>query len=361
MSTTPSTRGGSARPALTLLAVLALVAGCAQEGGGGRAATATATPAAVASGTGPWVPVGVNVPAGPLIQLPPGYLANGGDPVHVPHVLESDSFSDRDPMQVPAALKVVAWNVEFGRDSARVLRQLATDPDLADADVLLLTEVPRYDPDSRPPRINMGRDIARTLRMDYVLAPQWDRHLEVPGGGEHCTAILSKYPIGNVTHIRFQAAYDHYGKLDRIGGRHAIGADLLIAGERVRFYAVHLATRDNGFDREKQLREVLADAAAPTRPARQVIGGDFNTWTCNPMRQDCTLAPSAEPAIRTVLAAGWQDATAGYKSFTQLGIGFFPQRLDWIFSRGLPAIPGGRAVPTQASDHLPLFAELTPP
>lgn len=348
--------GGSAR--LALLALVALVAGCAQDGGSGRAA---ATPASVASGSGPWVPVGFNLPSGPLTQLPPGYLANGGDPVHVPHVLESDAFSDRDPMQVPAALKVVTWNVEYGRDSARVLRQLATDPDLADADVLLLTEVPRHDPDSRPPRINMARDLARALRMNYVLAPQWDRHREVPGGGEHCTAILAKYPIGNVAHIRFTPAYDHYGKLDRIGGRHALGADLLIAGERIRFYAVHLATRDNGFDREKQLREVLADATAPTRPARQVIGGDFNTWTCNPMRQDCTVPPSAEPAVRAIVAAGWQDATPDFKSFTQLGVGFFPQRLDWIFTRGLPALPGGRAVPTQASDHLPLFAQLTPP
>ncbi len=345
------------------LAAALLAAGCAESGGssGSVAAGSTASPAQVASGTGPWVPAGVNVPSGPLTDLPSWYLGAGGDPVHVPVQIESDRFTDRAPSQVPPVLKVVTWNVEWGRHSTLVAQQLATDPELADADVLLLTEVPRHDPESSPPGINMARELAQTLRMDYVQAPEWDRRFEVKNGGEHCTAILSKYPLGNVTHIRHTPAYDHYGKLDRIGGRHTLAADALIGGERVRLYAVHFATRDLGPGRAVQAAEVLADAAVPARPARQIIGGDFNTWACNPMRLDCTQPPSAEPAVRDVLAAGWSDGTPGFTSFTQLGVGFFPQRLDYIFARGLPPIPGGRAIGTQASDHLPLFATLTAP
>lgn len=297
-----------------------------------------------------------------LVPLPPGYLANGGDPVHVPIQIESDWFSDRHPSTVPTTLKVVTWNVEWGRHSMRVADQLATDPSLADADVLVLTEVARHDPESRPAGINQARYLAQVLKMDYVIAPEWDRRLEVQGGGEHGTAILSKYPIGNLTHLRHTPLYDHYGKLGRIGGRHTLGADLLVAGQRIRLYAVHLGTRDLGPGRVKQMAEVLADANQPGRPALQILAGDFNTWTCNPMQKDCTVAPSAEEVVRNVLAAGWADGTAGFRAFTQLGIGFFPQRLDWIFARGgLLVVPGGHAVGTDGSDHLPLFAEFVLP
>ena len=335
-----------------------VTAGCGPSSGGGQRTAAAAAPAT--HHQAPFAQVATNLPA-QLVPLPQDYLVNGGDPVHVPIEIESDRFSDRHPTTAPGVLKVVTWNVEWGRHSVKVADQLAIDPALADADVLVLTEVARHDPESRPAGLNQARRLARSLRMDYVIAPEWDRRLEVQGGGEHGTAILSKYPIGNLTHLRHTPTYDHYGKLGRIGGRHTLGADLMVAGHRIRLYAVHFATRDLGPGRAQQLAEVLADANRPGRPPLQILAGDLNTWTCNPLRYDCTLPPAAEPAVRDLLAAGWDDSTAGFKSFTQLGIGFFPQRLDWIFSRGLAVVPGGRAVPTDASDHLPLYAEFALP
>lgn len=360
---------------LALLACAGLVA-CSGGSSGGSApaastsaavvSSATTSPSPVSSASAPastaplFSQVATLVPSGPLTQLPPGYLAAGGDPVHVPHVLEADRFSDRQPHQVPATLRVVAWNVEYGRHSQAVLDQLQSDPELAGADVILLTEVPRNDPESTPPGINLTREAAQLLRMDYVLAPSWYRALEVPGGGEHCSAILSKYPLGNVSHIRLTPAYDHYSGLRRIGGRHALAADLQVGARLVRMTAVHLATRDFGPERALQADEVLADANRADHPALQLVGGDFNTWNCSPFRWDCTDPQTAESCLRRFFDSGWQDGTAGFRSFTQKGLGFFPQRLDWLFVRGLLVTPG-RAVSTTAADHLPIYCELAIP
>lgn len=369
--------------ALSALSALAVLAGCS-GGGSSKATPAAATSASATSATSPspsptlgapsgtssspptasaapvWSAIGTLVPAGPLTRLPVGYLAAGGDPVRPPHVLEADRFSTRLATQVPAALKVVAWNVEYGRHSQAVLDQLQRDPELFDADVLLLTEIPRADPESNPPGINLAREIARVLGMDYVLAPSWYRALEVPGGGEHCSAILSKYPLGNVRHLRLQPAYDHYSGLRRIGGRHALSADLQVGQGRVGVSVVHLATRDFGPERALQADEVLADANAAGRPAVQIVGGDFNTWNCSPMRWDCTQPQTAESCLRRFFDTGWADGTAGFRAFTQVGLGFFPQRLDWIFVRGASVLPG-HARPTSAADHLPIFTRIVLP
>ncbi|MBL4845128.1 MAG: endonuclease/exonuclease/phosphatase family protein, partial [Planctomycetes bacterium] len=324
-------------------------------------ATSASAAALTTSSTAPvFSRIATLVPAGPLTQMSSGYLVGGGDPVRPPHVLEADRFSDRLPDQVPATLRVVAWNVEFGRYSQAVLDQLRSDPELVGADVIFLTEVPRHDPESNPPGINLAREAARLLRMDYVIAPSWYRALEVPGGGEHCTAILSKYPLGNVRHLRLTPAYDHYTRLRRIGGRHALAADLQIGTRRVGVTAVHLATRDFGPERALQADEILSDANLPGRPALQIVGGDFNTWNCSPFRWDCTDPRTAEACLRRFFDSGWADGTAGFRSFTQKGLGFFPQRLDWIFVRGLLLVPG-RAIPTSAADHLPIFCDVALP
>lgn len=374
--------GGWRSPALLAcacgLSALSWLAGCSGGGSGGApsqaatsapstsaaapASSSPATPAGAApASTAPaWSGIGTLVPSGPLTQLPAAYLAAGGDPVRPPHVLEADRFATRLVSQVPATLKVVAWNVEYGRHAQAVIDQLQSDPELRDADVLLLTEVPRADPESNPPGINLARELARTLAMDYVLAPSWYRALEVPGGGEHCSAILSKYPLGNVRHLRLRPAYDHYSGLQRIGGRHALAADLQVGQRLVGVSVVHLATRDFGPERALQADEVLADANAPGRPALQIVGGDFNTWNCSPMRWDCTQPQTAETCLRRFFESGWADGTAGFRAFTQVGLGFFPQRLDWIFVRGASLVPG-RALPTSAADHLPIFTQVALP
>ncbi len=304
----------------------------------------------------------VHVPTGPLTPIPPDYVAQGGDPVFIPTPIAADRLSDRHADDVPARLKVVAWNIEKGARLARIADELATNPLLAGADFLLLNEVTRRDPRSDPPGVDVARELATRLRMNYVFGIEWDRRLvSGSGDGEVGLAILSKYPLGDAVVIRHVPLHDWWADESRLGGRATLAATARVGPRLLRLYSSHLDTRDwTGLGRARQAAEIRADAAIVDRPRAQVVGGDLNTWSCNPLLADCTRPPAAEVAVREFLDEGWSDGTDGYLGHTQLGRGFFPQRLDWIFHRGLDAaFPGDGALGAGGSDHFPVWMELT--
>ncbi|MBI5525687.1 MAG: hypothetical protein HY897_05080 [Deltaproteobacteria bacterium] len=306
----------------------------------------------------------VNVPSGFLCNIPDDYVANGGDPTYVPCDVEADRFTNRDPSVLPASLRIATWNIQFGIESVTIASELQQSAEISGADLLFLQEVARNDLSSVPPNINQARDLAALLSMNYVFAVEWDRRLNADEGGEHGVAILSKYPIGGVTQIRHVPLNDWYAEDNRYGGRMTLGADLYVGGILVRAYSAHLDTRPrfpNGDGRAQQGAEILADADLPSRPSRQIMGGDLNTWTCNPTISDCTKPPAAEKVIQNILAAGWSDGTEGYTGITQLGEGFFPQRLDWLFYRGAAAKAGDAARDAKGSDHFPVYFDLLLP
>ncbi|MBI3185637.1 MAG: endonuclease/exonuclease/phosphatase family protein [Myxococcales bacterium] len=313
------------------------------------------------AGPADFAQVPVYAPQGPLCDIPPGWVPDGGlEAAYLDCRVGGDRFSDRDPAAAPSLLKVVAWNVQYGKDHAQVLSQLTTRAEIKDADVLLMSEVARQSLTSNPDNVDMARAIAQAMRMDYAFAVEWDLRNKPSELGEHGVVILSKYPIGNATQIRHTPAIDWWKDDQRYGGRITLGADLLIRGKRLRVYSSHLCTRGGQAARAKQAAEIRADAAAPGRPAHQVVGGDLNTFECNPAVADCTTAPAAEQLVEDFLAAGWLDGTAGFNGYTQLGLGIFPQRLDWIFYRGTTSVPG-KSVNTSGSDHLAIYSGIAPP
>ncbi|MBI2372832.1 MAG: endonuclease/exonuclease/phosphatase family protein [Deltaproteobacteria bacterium] len=301
----------------------------------------------------------VFAPPGPLCDIPPSYVEDGGDPRLVSCRVETDRFSNQP--EIPARVRIATWNVRFGVDSASVATTLATHPELRSADVILLQEVARFDLASNPPELNQARELARALEFDYAFAVEWDRREHEDERGEHGTAILSKFPIGNLTQIRHVALNDWWAEDQRYGGRMTLGADLLVGARVIRVYSSHLDTRprvpsDEG--RAQQGAEIRADADLEGRPDLQLVGGDLNTWTCNFRAEDCTRPPSAELVVQDFLAAGWSDGTAGFNGHTQVGAGFFRQRLDWIFVRGATVAPGTMLPDAEGSDHLPIYTEL---
>lgn len=310
-----------------------------------------------------FTPVTPNVPTGYLCNVPADYVANGGDPVHPPCDLEAELLSDRDPAAPkPAQIKVVTWNIEFGKKSAEIKQALLNDKDLVGADVLLLQEVPRHDLESAPPSIDLGRELAQLLKMNFVFSVEWDRRLVADQGGEHGTAILTKFPIGNVTQIRHTALFDFYALRKNFGGRNTVGADLVIGNERYRFYSSHFCTNDvTGSGRAKQGAEVRADAALVGRPAVQLVGGDLNTFLCNPLIAVCNQPPSAEKVVLDFLDGGWTDLLPGFNSWTELGRGVFPQRLDWIFGKGLTHHSHVVLQSVKPSDHVPVVTVVALP
>jgi endonuclease/exonuclease/phosphatase family metal-dependent hydrolase len=303
-----------------------------------------------------------NVPTGLLCNIPFDYIDKGGDPVNPPCEVEADSFSTADHTVMPSALKVVTWNIEFGKKSAEVKKALSSDSSLLDADVLLLQEVPRIDKSSTPAKVDLARELAQMLKKNYVFAVEWDRRLEAAGGGEHGLAVLSRFPIGNVALIRHVAVYDHYSEKKLFGGRATLAVEIVAGGKRLLLYNSHLDTRDlTGLGRAKQGAEILADAKKSGRPTTQVLGGDLNTFICNPQLLTCNKPPAAEPVIQDILKDGWTDLLPSFNGWTQLGVGFFPQRLDWLFARQVTPISGKVLQGIKAADHVPVVAVFSVP
>jgi len=361
-----------APPAACLLAGLLTACGGSSGSSGGlaagtTAATSSGSTAGASSGstagassgstaaTTSWVPAGTQVRPGPLFDIPPGYLANGGDPVFVPARFESDVFTDRNPNDVPATLTAVAWNVHRGEDALAVIDEFRTNPVLQAADFVLLQECPRDDSLSIPAGINLARELAQVLLMDYVYAAEWDFRDSRANGGEQGNAILSKYPLGNVEQLRHRAALDYRLLFGRYGGWMTLRADAWVGGRLVRLYATHLEVSDLGGGRAAQMAGVRADADQPGHPTAQVIGGDFNSFMSHYL-----LPGPPEPSIVDLLNDGWRDGMPGVNEYTHLGAGFFPQKLDWFFYRGVQHA-GGAGVEQGAhgSDHFPIFFELS--
>lgn len=322
------------------------------------------TDAGVDAGAQPAHDAGQSVPpmrfvpdGGRLCDIPPDYVANGGDPTFIDCAVEVDHLVT-PPTTAPTQLKIVAWNVEFAKAYSDVLSELRTRPQLANADVLLLSEVARDSLVSNPQRINQARELARALNLNYAFAVEWDRR-ELPNElGEHGVAVLSKFPMTNLTQIRHTPLNDWYQNERLYGGRVTLGVDLTVGARIVRVYASHLCTRGTGDSgRAVQGAEIRLDAMKTGRPAIQVVGGDLNTYTCNPNVYDCTVAPRAEKVVQEFLSSGWNDGTSGWNGVTQMGAGFFPQRLDWTFFRGTTATPG-TGVTANGSDHYPVVFTL---
>lgn len=315
-----------------------------------------------AGGSEPPLPAGferieVNVPDSYLCEIPDDYIAQGGDPVHVSCGVEADRFSDRDPQDLPSEYRLVTWNVQLGMNSSGVVMQLQTHPELLDADFILLQEVARHDRASEPDLLNQTRQIAQALQMDYVFAVEWDRRIDGEGLGEIGSAILSKYPLGNLTQIRHTPQHDWWGEKKHYGGITTLGVDVALGSRRVRLYSAHLDVRWTQEGRALQGAEIRGDANLPNQSPLQIVAGDFDAVLCNHGGGvDCTQPPNAELVVRDFLDAGWSDGTKGYFGHTQIEIGgVVKQRLDFIFYRHMVARPGKAAVDAPGSDHFPLY------
>ncbi len=323
--------------------------GVAGEGTGGTGGSGPPFPAG-------FEPIEVNVPDGYLCEIPDDYMDQGGDPVRVPCGVEADRFSDRDPQDLPSEFRLVTWNVQLGMNSSEVVMQLQTHPELLDADFILLQEVARHDRASEPDLLNQARQIAQALQMDYVFAVEWDRRLDGDGLGEIGSAVLSKYPLGNVTQIRHVPKRNGWGDKRHYGGIATLAVDAAIGMRRVRFYSAHL---DNTFllvdGRAVQAAEIRDDANLPDRAPLQIVAGDLATINCtHATGANCTQAPDAELAVRQFLDAGWSDGTKGYTGHTQVEL-LAQQRLDFIFYRHMVVRAGKAAVDARGSDHFPLY------
>lgn len=128
-------------------------------------------------------------------------------------------------------IRVVAWNVERGRNLAGILERLKTDERLSNADVLLLTETDIGM--GRSGNYNIPNEIAAAMGMNYCFANSF---IVLSKGDEgeqdhdlentlslHGTAILSKFPIVSCRNPLLYPVRDHFPQFEkRLGQRRGL-------------------------------------------------------------------------------------------------------------------------------------------
>ncbi len=249
---------------------------------------------------------------------------------------------------VPALrVKVLTYNVLGGRntDGARDLSRLADVINTLDPDIVALQEVDRHT--GRLNGVDLPAELAQLTGMDFVFGRAMDYD-----GGEYGEAILSKFPITDVTNH----ALPHQETSEP---RAALAAMLTLPGtdQPFVFIGTHLDHLRSSEDRIAQATEINA-ILQHYDGLPVLLTGDLNA------------EPGSEPM--RILGDRWTDAWAGKeKGFT------FPsdaprKRIDYLLYRPenrWSVIQTYRGIDIQqadttwrtllnlASDHLPLMAE----
>ena len=294
-------------------------------------------------------------------STPPGALENPWD-------LHCAMASGRgagviDAAPPPQTLRVVTWNIEFGTDLAGVLAMLDADPELAEADVLLLAEVDRGCP--RSGGVDVARTIAEALRMDWVFGVEFVEHAQ--GGCEEGNAVLSRVPLGNARHAfhdsgglergALHAPYDWSLDADepRTGRRSFVGADVRFGGGLLHVVASHLENRSSVEERGAEVSEIIADIDALPR-RRAVIAGDHNVYP------DIGDAVVDAPLFDALAGACFVNPHADMPQLerrTRPNLGY---QIDFTWLRGIGFGDHGvqNALPERAlpSDHYPVWVSI---
>lgn len=227
------------------------------------------------------------------------------------------------------SLTVVTWNIQFGIEVDTAIREIEESSLLSGFDVLLLQEMDLAGTEA----------VANAFCADYSFA---SRHPHANTGRDFGNAVVTRWPITD----RAQIDLPHAARV-RGHHRHATFASVDVDGIAIGCYSVHTEVPLLPLSKRREQFAQLAADTASGPPDRSVVGGDFNTITARGLRAlDIALR---EAGLERVTA----DAGRTYRKAS------LSMRLDHIFAAGFRTVGCG-SVPTEASDHPPLWVELEP-
>ena len=222
-------------------------------------------------------------------------------------------------------IRVVSFNIKYGRNVTGAAALLGGDPRLKDADVIALQEMDELGVEC----------LARTLRLNYVYYPAAVHPADHRNFGN---AILSPWPIEEDAKIVLPHT-SRFRHMERI----AVAATVRVRGEiPLRVYSVHLETPVGvGPGAKRDQAQAVLDSAAGRSPL--LIAGDFNG-----------RGVAAEVFARGGLLWLMRD------------VGHTISRFSWdhLLTRGLRlagcASVGSAPNALHVSDHIPVWADLVP-
>jgi endonuclease/exonuclease/phosphatase family metal-dependent hydrolase len=256
----------------------------------------------------------------------------------------------------PSSIRIVDWNIDRGLQLSGIVEFLAS----AKADLIILQEADLNA--RRTHRLNVAREIAQKLQMNYVFGCEFQ---ELTQGSRtspayHGQATLSAWPLSNPRILRFQRQSNFWRPRwylpeaspfqGRIGGRIALVSEVNIAGKRLVSYNLHLESRGDNNLRRSQLLQCLDDAGQYKSTVPIILAGDLNLNVAR------TTASSdiSRAQFRNVFA-DQKVRTTPPKSLLDRG-----NVIDWVFTRGPVTAKQTRVHNSvSASDHYPLSLTLS--
>lgn len=269
--------------------------------------------------------------------------------------IETGSFAPAlSVLWPPGSIRVVDWNINRGLRLSGIIDFLGS----TGADLIMLQECDLNA--RRTHRLNIAREIAQKLQMNYVFGREFQELTQGSSDSPayHGQATLSRWPLSNPRIIRFKKQSNFWRPRwflpdieplqERIGGRMALMTEVSVASRTLVSYNLHLESRGDDRLRCSQLNECLDDAIRynPTLPV--ILAGDFN------------LDVFRTAAAHAVTKARFHSVFSGQPSRTTPGSIFDRGRvIDWIFTRG-PARGDSACVHSSvlASDHYPISVQL---
>ncbi|MBK6708979.1 MAG: endonuclease/exonuclease/phosphatase family protein [Chloroflexi bacterium] len=226
------------------------------------------------------------------------------------------------PPPVPSQIRVVSWNIRFGEEMATAVAEIRRNPNLADADIVLLQEMDEA---------GVAR-LAQALAYNYVYIPA---SVHSHHGRNFGNAVLAKWPISQPEKLLLPFANPSNGQR-----RIAAKAVVNVGDLPLTVYSVHTETYWlNSLGRRAQATAVVRDIPVGQSPV--IVGGDFNTISktdrARLVGQFTDVGLARALTAPTVSIAGI-DVTA-----------------DYLFARSLAVAAVGSAE-TAASDHAPVWA-----
>jgi len=225
-------------------------------------------------------------------------------------------------------LRLVTFNLEFGRETERAIQLIRTNDALRDPDILLLQEMSG----SGVTRVAAGLDL------NYLYYPSG---IHPQAHQEFGTAILSPLRIGEPSKLvlPFGAAVT--------GLRRAVTvATIRWRGVPIRVFSVHLPGPLSIAIEERQAQVRVILDAARAQPGPVIVAGDFNSRSIGPWFE----------------RGGFTWVTKHLPG-TSRGPGFWLS-YDHVFARGFPATGGtwaaGCVDAPGTSDHRAVWVTLGP-
>ena len=242
-------------------------------------------------------------------------------------------YACSDPQEnAPDTVKVISYNVRYGKKISTAIDELKTVPHLKRADIILLQEM-----DGEGVRI-----IADSLDLEYVYYPA---SVHRANGRDFGNAVLSRWPIEG-----FRKVLLPHSKPTDDQRRIAVGATVVAGGLRIRVFSVHTETFWMNYDKRLAQTDSLVRAVSNDY-SHIIIAGDFNTPFGRNVK-DIEKSFTASGFVRANSGVGWTARV--------LPFGLWKMELDHIFVKGFEVIAAGKFEEGQASDHVPLWTILKP-